>query len=176
MEKKIISGPKIHFWAVGEAFFSDLSHFSGFADFSSLIYKRQKFFKICGLIRKSWKTFLPAYLCLIYYSVGYKQAQEFFEICGLIRKSRKTPRKTPGVEFVIKFLEKKLKKKSAKFFLRLRHTHKKYILQKKWPKTVNNPALSSDVSILPLTIWGCHCQLDDHHRNPNTNNRDHLVG
>ena len=69
----------------------------------------------------------------------------------------------------------KTQKKSAKFFLRLRHTHKKYILQKKWPKTVN-PALSSDVSILPLTIWGCHCQLDDHHRNPNTNNRDHLVG
>lgn len=34
MEKKIISGPKIHFWAVGEAFFSDLCHFSGFADFS----------------------------------------------------------------------------------------------------------------------------------------------
>ena len=34
MEKKIISGPKIHFWAVGEAFFSDLSHFSGFADFA----------------------------------------------------------------------------------------------------------------------------------------------
>ena len=34
MEKKIISGPKIHFWAVGEAFFSDLRHFSGFGDFS----------------------------------------------------------------------------------------------------------------------------------------------
>ena len=34
MEKKIISGPKIHFWAVGEAFFSDLRHFAGFADFA----------------------------------------------------------------------------------------------------------------------------------------------
>ena len=34
MEKKIILGPKIHFWAVGEAFFPDLCHFSGFADFS----------------------------------------------------------------------------------------------------------------------------------------------
>ena len=34
MEKKIISGPKIHFWAVGEAFFSDLGHFSEFEDFS----------------------------------------------------------------------------------------------------------------------------------------------
>ena len=33
-EKKIISGPKVHFWAVGEAFFSDLRHFSGFGDFS----------------------------------------------------------------------------------------------------------------------------------------------
>ena len=81
-----------------------------------IIYKRKKFFKICGLIRKSWKTFLPAYLCLIYYSVGYKQAQEFFEICGLIRKSRKTPRKTPGVEFIIQFLEEKLKKSLPNFF------------------------------------------------------------
>ena len=34
MEKQIISGPKIHFWAVGEAFFSDLSHFSEFENFS----------------------------------------------------------------------------------------------------------------------------------------------
>ena len=34
MEKKIISGPNIHFWAVGEAFFSDLRHFAGFADFA----------------------------------------------------------------------------------------------------------------------------------------------
>ena len=33
-EKKIISGPKVHFWAVGEAFFSDLRQFSGFGDFS----------------------------------------------------------------------------------------------------------------------------------------------
>ena len=25
-------------------------------------------------------------------------------------------------------------------------------------------------------IWGCHRQLDDQYRNPNINNRDHLVG
>ena len=42
MEKKIISGPKIHFWAVGEAFFQtsvsfrDLRIFSRFADFGCL--------------------------------------------------------------------------------------------------------------------------------------------
>jgi len=62
------------------------------------------------------KNFSPAYLCLIYYSVGYKQAQEFFEICGLIRKSRKTPRKAPGVEFSIQFLEEKLKKSLPNLF------------------------------------------------------------
>ena len=25
-------------------------------------------------------------------------------------------------------------------------------------------------------MWGCHRQLDDQYRNPNINNRDHLVG
>ena len=180
--KKLFRVLKFIFGPLGRHFFQTSVTFRdlrilvhSYLNKEQIIYKRKKFFKICGLIRKSWKTFLPAYLCLIYYSVGYKQAQEFFEICGLIRKSRKTPPKTPGVEFIIQFLEEKLKKKSAKFFLRLLYTHKKYILQKKWPKTVN-PALSSGVSILPLHIWGCHCQLDDHHRNPNTNNRDHLVG
>ena len=53
----------------------------------------------------------------------------------------------------------KTKKKSAKKILRLHDTHKMYILQKIWTKTVN-PALSSD----------------DQQRNPNMNNRDHLVG
>ena len=60
-------------------------------------------------------------------------------------------------------------------FLRLHDTHKKYILQKKWTKTVN-PALSSDSNILHPAIWGHHHQLDDQHRNPNINNKDHLVG
>jgi len=70
--------------------------------------------------------------------------------------------------------EKKLKK-VAKFFLHPHDTYKKYILQKNWTKTVN-PALSSDVNILPPAIWGSHCQLDDHQNNPNINNRDHLDG
>ena len=62
-----------------------------------------------------------------------------------------------------------------KFFLRLRDTHKKYILQKNWVKTAI-PALSSGQNNLQVPIWGCHRQLDDQHRSPNTNNKDHLVG
>ena len=42
------------------------------------------------------------------------------------------------------------------------------ILQKNWTKTVNS-ALSSDTNILRPAIWGHHHQLDDHHRNPNSN-------
>ena len=34
----------------------------------------------------------------------------------LIRKSRRTPRKAPGVEFIIQFLEEKLKKSLPNFF------------------------------------------------------------
>ena len=50
-----------------------------------------------------------------------------------------------------------------------------YILQKKSTKTVN-PALSSGLNFFPPPIWGHHHQLDDQQRNPNMNNRDHLVG
>ena len=38
------------------------------------------------------------------------------------------------------------------------------------------PALNSGQNNLHTAIWDCHHQLDDHHRNPNVNNRDHLVG
>ena len=69
----------------------------------------------------------------------------------------------------------KTKKKLPKFFLRLQDTYKKYILQKNWVKTAI-PALSSGQSNLHTPIWGCHRQLDDQHRNPNMNNKDHLVG
>ena len=69
----------------------------------------------------------------------------------------------------------KRKKMLPKFFLRLRDTYKKYILQKNWPKTAI-PALSSGPSNLHQSIWGRHHQLDDQHRNPNMNNKDHLVG
>ena len=37
-------------------------------------------------------------------------------------------------------------------------------------------ALSSGQSNLQTPIWGCHRQLDDQNRNPNINNRDHIVG
>ena len=131
-------------------------------------------FKICGLIRIFWKTFPPAWVPDLLLS-WLQASTGVFQNLRINPQISKTPRKAPWVEFIIQFLGEKLKKKSAKFFLRPCHTHKKYILQKKWPKTVN-PALSSDVSILPLPIWGCHCQLDDHYRNPNTNNKDHLVG
>ena len=69
----------------------------------------------------------------------------------------------------------KTQKKSAKKFLRLHDTYKMYILQKNWTKTVN-PALSSGLNFFPPPIWGHHHQLDDQQRNPNMNNRDHLVG
>ena len=44
-----------------------------------------------------------------------------------------------------------------------------------WAKTVNR-ALSSDLYFFPPPRWGCHHQLDDHHRNRNINDRDHLDG
>ena len=69
----------------------------------------------------------------------------------------------------------KRKKMLPKFFLRLRDTYKKYILQKNWVKTAI-PALSSGQNNLQTPIWGCHRQLDDQHRNPNMNNKDHIVG
>ena len=69
----------------------------------------------------------------------------------------------------------KTKKKLPKFFFWLRDTYKKYILQKNWVKTAI-PALSSGQNNLQVPIWGCHRQLDDQCRNPNTNNKDHLVG
>ena len=47
--------------------------------------------------------------------------------------------------------------------------------EKNWTKTVN-PALSSGLNFFPPPIWGHHHQLDDQQRNPNMNNRDHLVG
>ena len=69
----------------------------------------------------------------------------------------------------------KTQKKSANFVLRLRDAYKKYILQKNWVKTAL-PALSSGQNNLQVPIWGCHRQLDDQCRNPNTNNKDNLVG
>ena len=49
------------------------------------------------------------------------------------------------------------------------------ILQKNWVKTAIG-AHSSGQSNLHTPIWGCHRQLDDQHRNPNMNNKDHIVG
>ena len=69
----------------------------------------------------------------------------------------------------------KTKKKLPKFFFWLRDTYKKYILQKNWVKTAIQ-ALSSGQNNLQVPIWGYHRQLDDQHRSPNTNNKDHLVG
>ena len=47
--------------------------------------------------------------------------------------------------------------------------------KKNWAKRTI-PALSSGQSNLQTPIWGCHRQLDDQYRNPNMNNKDHLVG
>jgi hypothetical protein len=68
----------------------------------------------------------------------------------------------------------KTKQKLSKFFLWLRDTYKKYILQKNWVKTAI-PALSSGQNNLQTPIWGCHRQLDDQYKNPNMNNKDHLL-
>ena len=57
------------------------------------------------------------------------------------------------------YVSRSRQKKSAKFFLRLPDTYKKYILQKKWSKTVI-PALSSGQHNLQTLIGGCHHQLD----------------
>ena len=54
----------------------------------------------------------------------------------------------------------------------LRHTHKKYILQKKWSKTAIC-GLSSCQYILPQPIQGHGLQLDDRYHQYQ---RDHLVG
>ena len=47
--------------------------------------------------------------------------------------------------------------------------------KKKWVKTAH-PALSSGQSNIQTPIWGHSRQLDDQHRNPNINNKDHHVG
>ena len=69
----------------------------------------------------------------------------------------------------------KTPKKLSKKILRLRDAYKKYILQKNWVKTAI-PALGSGQSNLQTPIWGRHRQLDDQYRNPNINDKDHLVG
>ena len=53
--------------------------------------------------------------------------------------------------------------------------YRKYILEKNWSKTTI-PALSSGQTKDDTPIWGRSYQLDDQNRNPNMNNRDHLVG
>ena len=53
--------------------------------------------------------------------------------------------------------------------------YRKYILEKNWSKTTI-PALGSGQTENDTPILGCRHQLDDQNRNPNMNNRDHLVG
>ena len=69
----------------------------------------------------------------------------------------------------------KMKKSCPTFFGGFVIHMKNTLCKKKWVKTPI-PALSSDQSNLQRPIWGCHRQLDDQYRNPNINNRDHLVG
>ena len=73
------------------------------------------------------------------------------------------------------FWQGKTPQKPVKKVLWPHDIYKKYLLQKQWVKTAI-PALSSGQSNLHQPIWGCHRQLDDQHRNPNNNDRDHLVG
>ena len=53
--------------------------------------------------------------------------------------------------------------------------YRKYILEKNWSKTTI-PALGSGQTENDTPMLGCRHQLDDQNRNPNMNNRDHLVG
>ena len=69
----------------------------------------------------------------------------------------------------------KTEKNLSQFFLRLANTYKKYILQKNWVKRAL-PGLGSGRNNLQTAIWGHSRQLDDQHRNPNINNKDHHVG
>ena len=69
----------------------------------------------------------------------------------------------------------KMKKSCPTFFCGFVIHMKNTFCQKKWVKTPI-PALSSDQSNLQTPIWGRHHQLDDQNKNPNINNRDHLVG
>ena len=88
-------------------------------------------------------------------------------LMGINPQFLKTPRKALWVELIIRDLGGK-PQKVAPIFLRTHDKFKKYILQKNWTETVN-PALSSGQHNLHPAIWGSHRQLDDHHRNPNTN-------
>ena len=81
----------------------------------------------------------------------------------------------PGVRKKAPFQGVKMAKKGCHSLFRPVHMYKKYILKKNWVKTAI-PALSSGRNNLPPPIWCCHRQLDDQHRNPNMNNKDHLVG
>ena len=69
----------------------------------------------------------------------------------------------------------KMKKSCPTFFCGFVIHMKNTLCKKKWVKTPI-PALSSDQSNLQTPIWGRHHQLDDQNKNPNINNRDHLVG
>ena len=44
-----------------------------------------------------------------------------------------------------------------------RNMHKWYILKKYWQKSVNS-TLSTGEKKVPVRIWGCHHQLDNHHK------------
>ena len=125
--------------------------------------------RIEDLILTFWKL-SPEPKRLIYWSGDYKEVQGLFKKWGLNPQFLKTPQKAPWVEFITHFWGGKSHKKWLIFFERFPDAYKKYILQKNWTKTLN-PALSSDVNILHPAIWGSHSQLDDHHRNPNINNR-----
>ena len=66
-------------------------------------------------------------------------------------------------------------KRVDQFFGSLRIHILNTFCKKKWSELVI-PALNSGQNNLHPAIWGCHHQLDDHQRNSNVNNRDHLVG
>merc|ERR1712055_108382 len=119
--KKLFRVLKFIFGPLGRHFFQTLVTFRdlrilvhSFLYKEQILYKRKKVFQDLRINPQILKNFFPAYLCLIYYSVGYKQAQEFCKICGLIRKSCKLPEKHQGLSLSFNFWGKN-SKKSANF-------------------------------------------------------------
>ena len=56
-----------------------------------------------------------------------------------------------------------------------RHMYKWYILKKNWQKSVNS-TLSTGEKKVPVGIWGCHHQLDNHHKLPMVNTKIIYMG
>ena len=187
--KKLFGAEKIIFGALGRHFFQTLVTFHKLRIFQKLrikivesmlslnTYHSQTAFKTWGFFQKMrinphlLKALFKADLLVRWLQASTGTFQKVRIESSILENS---PKSTMGRVYH-PFFGGKSYKKWLIFWGRFPYVYKKYILQKNWTKTVN-PALSSDINILPPAIWASHCQLDDHQINPNINNRDHLDG